>query len=85
MRNCPRSIRCLQPEGLGESSRWSKRSVDHREPLVELHPERGATDFLAPILGACHFLPLSGGLRYAATTGYFLAAFQAAVSLRPIV
>ena len=33
--------------------------------------------FLAPVPGADQFRFLSGGLRYAATTGYYLTAFQA--------
>ena len=33
--------------------------------------------FRAPLLGADSFLALSGGLRFAPTTGYYLSAFQA--------
>jgi hypothetical protein len=46
---------------------------------------RGATVFLAPLRGADDDSLLSGGLRYAATTGYYLTALQAEKSnlLRP--
>ena len=39
-------------------------------------PRRGATSRLAPFQGANHFHFLSGGLRSAATTGYYLAPLQ---------
>ena len=42
-------------------------------------PER-VSDILAPLQGADGGSQLSGGLRCAATTGYYLAAFQAELS-----
>jgi hypothetical protein len=37
-------------------------------------PRRGATVFLTPVPGVELFSLLSGGLRYASTTGYYLPA-----------
>ena len=46
---------------------------DRRHPGGVQHPVFG----LAPLQGANHSSFLSGGLRFAATTGYYLAALQA--------
>jgi hypothetical protein len=45
-------------------------------------PER-VSEFLAPLQGAEQCSPLSGGLRSASTTGYYLAALLAEMQLRP--
>ena len=69
----------FQPGGLADSSRWSQRSVDDRKALsISPHPERVSAN-LRPLRGWESFTT-SGGLRSAATTGYFLTAFQAEVS-----
>jgi len=61
-----------QPEGLSDSSRWSQQSGDHRETRVkEEHPGKGARKTVAPRRGAIQQLLFPGGLRFAATTGYF--------------
>ena len=66
-----------QPEGLSDSRRWSQRSEDHRmeeeiDPHLEQVPENGGTQ---GVQKNCSLV--SGGLRYAATTGYCLTALQA--------
>jgi hypothetical protein len=50
------------------------------------HLEQGARKSLHPSQGAEELLLVSGGLRYAATTGYYLTALQAEKSnlLRPV-
>ena len=71
-----------QPEGLSDSSRWSKRSADHRnEASSSPAPWRGATVSCHPSRVENHSRLSSGGLRYASTTGYYLTAFQAENSL----
>jgi hypothetical protein len=65
----------FQPEGLSESSRWSQRSADHRmSDGNDPDPER-VSEIVAPLRGADGCSPISGGLRYAPTTGYYLTAF----------
>src|ERR1700730_12855607 len=72
------SFEHLQPEGLSDSSRWSQRSANHRkEAIRSAVPRRGATVFCHPFRVENHFRLSSGGLRYAATTGYYLTALQA--------
>jgi hypothetical protein len=67
----------FQPEGLSDISRWSQRSADHRKEVPTWSASgRGATVFLTAVPGVELFRLLSGGLRYAATTGYYLTAFQ---------
>jgi len=73
-----------QPGGLRESSRWSKRSEDHRLGQARRwHPDgvpdekRKQSSLLAPLRGCNFFLICSGGFRFAATTGYCLPALQA--------
>jgi hypothetical protein len=44
-----------------------------------LHPERGVRKMVAPLQGANNEGAVSGGLRYAATTGYYLTALQAEI------
>ena len=47
-------------------------------------PRRGATFFLTPLFRVWNYFQLlPGGLRYAATIGYYLTAFQAE-ALHPI-
>jgi hypothetical protein len=48
------------------------------------HPEKGCQKTVAPLQGADELLLLSGGLRYAATTGYYLTAFQAETRSLPL-
>src|SRR6185503_17101222 len=72
-----------QPGGLPDSSRWLKRSENHRNRLEKgLHSEgvRESQENLWRTLliwhpvGVRSFLHAStGGLRFATTTGYFLA------------
>src|SRR6266550_8910261 len=65
-------------KGCSDSSRWSQRSEDHRnEASSSPAPRRGATVFCHPFRVWNYFRLLSGGLRYAATTGYYLTALQA--------
>ena len=67
----------FQPEGLTESSRWSERSADHRKvTVVRKHPEGGAR-VSETLSGSGIDSLLSGGLRCAPTTGYYLSALQA--------
>jgi hypothetical protein len=74
----------LHAEGVTYSSRWSQRSEDHRKPASSSSaPWRGATVFWHAVPGADRLLFFSGGLRYAATTGYYLTAFQAEVTPKP--
>jgi len=71
----------VQPEGLPDSSRWSKRSADHRNTVkISRAPRRGAR-LLAPLRGANHLALASGGLRFASTSGYFLATLRVATTL----
>jgi hypothetical protein len=42
-----------------------------------LHPEGVPPVSLTPFQGVRHFRLMSGGLRFAATTGYYLTALQA--------
>ena len=67
----------LQPEGLADSSRWSKRSADHRKTIEMIPDPERVSEVLAPLRGAGKLCLLSGGLRCAATTGYYLPALQA--------
>src|SRR6185503_325195 len=72
-----------QPGGLTDSSRWLKRSENHRKKSEKSCTQEGCENLkglshLAPRRGAV-FLPAStGGLRFAATTGYFLATLWVA-------
>jgi hypothetical protein len=76
-RLCENAVIGFQPEGLSDSSRWSQRSGDHRKGVPTWSvPRRGASVFLTPVPGV-ELFKLSGGLRYAATTGYYLTALQA--------
>jgi len=73
----------MQPEGLRESSRWSERSEDHRYRVVPTRTLEGCQTSLRGSRtrsGCCWFSMFSGGLRYAPTTGYSLAALWAARS-----
>src|SRR5688572_3327269 len=66
-----------QPEGLADSSRWSQRSEDHRT-TTEMTPDpEGVSEILALLRSADKRWLRSGGLRCAATTGYYLAALRA--------
>jgi len=65
----------VQPGRLQDSSRWSKRSADHRKAWKnDWHPEgvrERERNSLAPFRGA-NVCPLAtGGLRCAPTSGYF--------------
>src|SRR5437899_4141160 len=67
-----------QPEGLPDSSRWSERSVDHRNTYEQNDaPRRGARKgrifALSPLQGADDQSLGTGGLRFAPTSGYFRA------------
>jgi hypothetical protein len=69
-----------QPEGLSDSSRWSQRSADHRTTIENNStPGTGVRKTVAPLRGTEQGTLLSGGLRYAATTGYYLTALQAKI------
>ena len=79
-------MQLCNPKGLRESSRWSKRSEDHR--LMQANDRtptgcqmrRCAIDLLCDSRtpSGCHsFLICSGGFRFAATTGYCLSALRA--------
>src|SRR4029453_4043200 len=83
---------CFQPEGLSESSRWSKRSENHRYRLTNLiAPRRGATcenrrevfvvrDWdLAPLRGAISYYLLPVVFAALLTTGYSLATLRVAL------
>ena len=73
----------LQPGGLAESSRGSKRSADPRASTqLVLDPERVAEIILAPRWGALVCAANSGGLRFASTPGYFLPALRAGHIIR---
>jgi hypothetical protein len=74
----------FQPEGLSDSSRWSQRSVDHRTTIENNStPETGVRKTWHPSGVRTTWALPSGGLRYAATTGYYLTALQAEIrSLR---
>jgi hypothetical protein len=53
------------------------RSADHRKVAsIRPHPEKGAQDLWDPFRVRNPFRLLSGGLRYAATTGYYLTALS---------
>jgi len=69
---CGRRAQEYQPERLSDSSRWSKRSGDHRltSERQEL-PERVPEKQWHPAGVRYNNTLLSGGLRYASTTGYF--------------
>lgn len=68
---------------VADSSRGSKQSGDLRYIKESTAPRRGARDrrmtplLLTPFQGAGHFPIPSGSLRFASTTGYYRAAFQA--------
>lgn len=73
------SSQSFQPGGLRESSRWSQTTG-----TVELkneHPEgmQEFVYFLAPLRGAINVRARSGGLRFAATSGYFLSTLRVAI------
>ena len=80
---CQLMLFAIQPGGLADSSRWLKRSENHRNKSTkELHPEgvrepqRESLEYpsLWHPFGVRSFLSAStGGLRFATTTGYFLA------------
>src|SRR6266850_4735676 len=74
----------VQPGGLSDSSRWSQLSADHRIAIENNSTpgkgvrKNGGTPPGCELRGAF----LSGGLRYAATTGYYLTALQAEIRSR---
>ena len=71
----------LYAGGVKESSRWSKRSVDHRYATeIVQHPGKGASKAAALLRSADHHLPYSGGLRFAPTSGYFLATLRVEIT-----
>jgi len=78
----------VQPEGLQESSRWSEGSGDHRYRVNWNTPLKGCWIFPTKVLHpiGCYPRPphVSGGLRYASTTGYLLAALRAGLSAKSI-
>jgi hypothetical protein len=74
-----------QPEGLADSSRWLKRSENHRNKFKkELYPEGvresqtiSGMPFSSGTPSGCgRPTALTGGLRFAMTTGYFLATLR---------
>src|SRR6266850_1682271 len=66
-----------QPEGLPDSSRWSKHSGDHRPTRAkEGHPGRVLEKRWHPAGVRYTTNCFSGGLRFAATTGYFLLTLR---------
>src|SRR6185312_14350874 len=73
-----------QPGGLADSSRWLKRSENHRNRLEKILHHEVVPEFpsqpshLAPRRGAVISTRLTGGLRFAATTGYFLPTLRVA-------
>src|SRR5882762_5715252 len=72
--------RWAQPEGLSDSSRWSQRSADHRTTIESnSQPERVSEKRWHSSGVRTTWALLSGGLRSAATTGYYLIAFQAEI------
>jgi len=62
----------IQPEGLPDSSRWSQRSADHRKAKEKIRTLKECQKNRGTPPGCGQTSLLSGGLRYAATTGYFL-------------
>ncbi len=74
-----------QPEGLSDSSRWSQRSEDHRKAESSSPALWRSARFFGHLFQVrIHFRFSSGGLRYAATTGYYLTAFQADIFFHPV-
>jgi len=59
----------VQPEGLSDSSRWSQRSVDHRETSEKNSATRRVARKIVALMGADERSFRSGGLRYAPNTG----------------
>src|SRR2546427_8207989 len=52
-RLCENVARAFQPEGLSDSSRWSKRSADHRTTNETIfHPEKGWQKTVEPLQGS---------------------------------
>src|SRR2546427_12773467 len=52
-RLCENVARAFQPEGLSDSSRWSKRSADHRTTNETIfHPEKAWQKTVEPLQGS---------------------------------
>jgi len=68
----------FNPKGLKENSRWSQQSEDHRKGgppnITTLKGWKILGRFWHPFRVRSSLLSKTGGLRFAATTGYFLAA-----------
>jgi len=76
----------VQPVRLRDSSRWLKRSVkplDH-DRLIKRTLKGCKKIVLAPLQGAHDDYQFTGGLRFAATSGYYLATLRVAKSERHI-
>src|SRR6185436_21134559 len=77
-----------QPGGLTDSSRWLKRSENHRTKSERIRTTKWCENLkrksfaclshLAPLRGAVTPAASTGGLRFATTTGYFLATLWVA-------
>src|SRR6185503_4260743 len=84
MRNGKVPVSAPQPEGFRESSRRSQRSVDLRT-VVDARPHPGGLLPLWHLSKVLNHSPATGGLRCAATTGYYLSRLRRGVHVSLLV